>query len=72
VDKFSRIVAALGLSADQALGEAGYMAKTEGTLPDPKTYLRERYGLPPAALEQALAFLDFLAARRRAAARRGK
>lgn len=47
------------------LQEAGYLPETDWTLPEPKTYLRERYGLPPAAQEQALAFLDFLAARHR-------
>lgn len=68
LDKFSRIVSALGLSAEQVLQEAGYLPPTDWTLPEPKTYLIERYGLPPAAQEQALAFLDFLAARHRSQA----
>jgi len=63
LDKFSRIVTALGLSADQVLQEAGYLPRADWTLPDAKTYLRERYGLPQKAQEQAMAFLEFLASR---------
>ena len=63
LDKFSRIIKALGLSADQVLQDAGYLPKTDRTLPEPNTYLRERYGLPPKAQEQAVAFLDFLTSR---------
>ncbi len=69
LDKFSRIVQVLGLSADRVLREAGYLPATKEGLPDPRSYLRAAFGLSPKGGEQALAFLEFLASRERAAAR---
>jgi len=66
LDKFSRIVRALGLSADRVLRDAGYLPATTEGLPDPTSYLKATFGLSPPGVDQALAFLQFLAARDRA------
>lgn len=60
LDKFSRIVKALGLSTDEVLAEAGYLPKTDRTLPEPTDYLRQRFGLTSQATEQAISFLEYL------------
>ena len=63
LDKFSRIVAALDLSADRVLRDAGYLAQGPEGLPEARSYLGTHYGLSPTSIEQALAFLEFLASR---------
>jgi len=63
LDKFSRIVAALDLSADRVLRDAGYMPHGPEGLPDPRSYLATQYSLSPTSIEQALVFLEFLASR---------
>jgi len=65
LDKFARLIAAMGLSADQVLEEAGYVPPSQEELPEPVAYLRKRYHLSPNSLEMATAFLEFLAARDR-------
>lgn len=66
LDKFCRIAEALGLSADDLLREAGYLApKPKSPLPEPDNYLRERYKLSPEGIEQAVEFLEFLTDRER-------
>ncbi len=69
LDKFSRIVRALGLSADRVLRDAGYLPATSEGLPEPSSYLKATFGLSPKGGEQALAFIEFLASRERAATR---
>lgn len=63
LDKFSRVVSALGLSADRVLREAGYLPVGAEGLPEARTYLATQYGLSLSNLEHALAFLEFLASR---------
>jgi len=74
LDKFSRIIQALGLSADQVLQEAGYLPLSDWTMPEPRIYLRERLGLPRQAQDQAIAYLEFLGDRssRKTAKSKGK
>ncbi len=63
LDKFSRVVSVLDLSADQVLREAGYLPGGAGELLEPRAYLATRFDLSPANLDIALAFLEFLADR---------
>ncbi|MDE3076171.1 MAG: helix-turn-helix domain-containing protein [Chloroflexota bacterium] len=63
VEKFSRLIQALKVSADHVLAEAGYLATgPKGPkLLDPETYLRLQYKLTPAKLAMATSYLEFLA-----------
>lgn len=63
IDKLARILSVLGASADVVLEEAEYLPATRDGLPEPKAYLAKVYGLSPEQLDQAIAFLDFLAER---------
>lgn len=63
LDKFSRLIDALGLGADEVLQKAGYLPLTHQSLPEPRAYLGRRYKLSGKALDHALAFLDFLQTR---------
>lgn len=72
LDKFSRIVAALDLSADQVLREAGFLPTGAEGLPVPHTYLATQYGLSPTSAEHAVAYLEFLASREQETATKPK
>lgn len=63
VKRFARLIQALKVDADQVLAEAGLLAtRPKGPkLPDPETYLRLHYNLPPEKLELATNFLELLA-----------
>lgn len=61
IDKLSRVLSVLGTSADAVLEEAGYLPAGRDGLPEPKAYLAKVYGLSAGQLDQATAFLDFLA-----------
>lgn len=63
LDKFSRMVAALDLSADRVLRDAGYLPQGPEGLPDARSFLATHYGLSTTGIEQALAFLEFLVSR---------
>lgn len=63
LDKFTRVVAVLNLSADRVLRDAGYLPQGPEGLPDPGSYLATQYDLQPEGVAQALAFLEFLASR---------
>ena len=63
LDKFTRVIAALDLSADRVLRDAGYLPHGPEGLPDPRSYLATQYSLSPTSIEQALAFLEFLGSR---------
>ncbi len=65
LEKFARMIAILGASADQVLREAGFLpAKSTGRA-ERKTLLVELLGLSPGDSEEALTFLGFLDARAR-------
>ncbi len=72
LDKFSRVVAALDLSADRVLRDAGYLPHGPEGLPDARSFLATHYGLSATGIEQALAFLEFLATREQTVAPRAK
>lgn len=63
IDKLTRLISVLGVSADAVLQEAGYLQSQPQGFPDPKAYLSTVYGLSPSEIEHATAFLDFLAER---------
>lgn len=64
LEKFTRLLRAMDLSADQVLQRAGYLpTKATGALPSTEDLLRTRYKLPPAKLKLAIDFLEFLARR---------
>lgn len=63
IDKLTRLIEVLGVSADAVLQEAGYLPSQPEGLPDPKAYLATVYKLSPDQIDQAKAFLDFLAER---------
>jgi transcriptional regulator with XRE-family HTH domain len=69
IDKLTRLISVLGLSADAVLQEAGYLPSQPQGFPEPKAYLATVYGLAPNEIEHATAFLDFLAAREHASKR---
>lgn len=63
IDKFSRLLIALDLSADRVLAEAGYLpkAKTSATSPSSlRGFLAERYKLSPADAAMTETFVEFL------------
>jgi hypothetical protein len=60
----ARIIRALGVSADHVLQEAGFLEPP----PDPpelRHHLKRHFGLSRTGIEQALAFVQFLAERER-------
>lgn len=61
IEKFARLIQAMQLSADKVLAEAGYLPQMKNNLPDPKTYLVNRYKLSGSNLQTAMKFLEFLA-----------
>lgn len=63
IDKLTRLISVLGLSADAVLQEAGYLPSQPQGFPEPKAYLGTVYDLSPSEIEHATAFLDFLAER---------
>jgi XRE family transcriptional regulator of biofilm formation len=67
LDKFVRLVQALGVSADQLLTEAGYLPKAKAGAPDIKGAIRASYKLSPKGVEEATTFLEFLALREKKA-----
>lgn len=62
IDKLARILVVIDHSADWVLREAGYLPDTGKAPADTRTYLRNRLGLSQSRLEQALGFLEYLAA----------
>lgn len=72
LDKFSRVIAALGLSADQVLREAGFLPAGAEGFPVPHTYLATQYNLSPVSVDHAVAFLEFLASREQETAAKAK
>lgn len=72
LEKFTRLIRAMNLSADDVLREARYLPpKSSQSTLEIEEVLRSRYKLTPAKLQQAIEFLEFLARRenRRAAPR---
>lgn len=67
VGRFARLIQALKVDADQVLAEAGFLATRPKApkLPDPETYLRLHYDLPPEKLQLATNFLQLLARKER-------
>lgn len=63
LDRFSRIVTTLGLSATNVLHDTGYLPEKPEDLPDPRSYILAKYKLTPTEADQAIAFLEFLQAR---------
>lgn len=64
LEKFTRLIQAMDLSADQVLRLAGYLPpKPEGLEPSIQNVLRSRYKLTPTKLQMAIEFLEFLARR---------
>jgi transcriptional regulator with XRE-family HTH domain len=63
LEKFTRLLQAMDLSADEVLGQAGYLTTPRRKTADVEETLRSRYKLSPAKLQQALDFLDFLSHR---------
>lgn len=63
LEKFTRLLQAMDLSADEVLGQAGYLTTPRRKAADVEETLRSRYKLSPAKLQQALDFLDFLSHR---------
>lgn len=61
IERFVRLVQAMRLSADQVLGEIGYLPHSNPKLPEPEDYLRDKYKLGPADARMAATFLEFLA-----------
>jgi len=72
LDKFTRVIAALDLSADRVLRDAGYLPQGPEGLPDARSYLATHYNFSPTRIEQALAFLEFLASREQSVAPKAK
>ena len=70
LDKLTRLIEVLGVFADAVLQEAGYLPSQPEGLPNPKTYLAAVYELSPDQIDQAKAFLDFLAEREHSPKRR--
>ena len=69
IDKLTRLISVLGLSADSVLQEAGYLPSQSQGFPEPKVYLATVYDLSPIEIEHATAFLDFLAEREQSSKR---
>jgi len=63
IDKLTRLITVLGVSADAVLQEAGYLPSQPEGLPEPKAYLSTVYDLSPEHIDHATAFLDFLVER---------
>jgi transcriptional regulator with XRE-family HTH domain len=61
VEKLSRVLRTLDLSADEVLAEAGYLpAKPARVLPEPADYLRKTFGLSTKNIKTALGMLQVL------------
>lgn len=69
LDKFTRLLRAMNLSADQVLEEAGYLPARKRTSPSVEDVLRDAYKLPQPKLQLALEFLEFLSHRQSRASR---
>lgn len=69
LDKFTRLLRAMGLSADQVLEEAGYLPAKTRSMPSVEEVLRSRYKLSQAKLQLAMEFLEFLSRRERSTRR---
>lgn len=67
LDKFARIVEALGVSADDLLRQAGYLSSKQADLPKIESYLAKTHRLSPEGIRRAVAFLEFLTEEERAA-----
>ncbi len=63
LEKFSRLIAVLGASADQVLREAGFLPAKSTRLAERRTVLVEHFGLSPRDAEETLTFLGFLEGR---------
>lgn len=63
LEKFTRLLRAMDLSADQVLEQAGYLPPRSRSAPSVEEVLRSRYKLPQAKLQLAIEFLEFLARR---------
>jgi len=73
LEKFTRLIRAMDLSADQVLRLAGYLpSKSSEATPPVADLLRTHYKLPPAKLQLAIDFLEFLGRRERRSAGRSK
>lgn len=62
LEKFARLVAALGVSSEQVLREAGFLPAKSTDLAARKAVLAEHFALSPRDVEEALNFLEFLSA----------
>lgn len=63
---FCRLIETLHLSADQVLGEIGFLPPVpKSPMPEAEDYLRERYKLSPESIAQTIDFIEFLANRER-------
>jgi transcriptional regulator with XRE-family HTH domain len=60
VAKFALLVEALQMSADQLLGEAGYLRRPKTPMPDPHRYLASQFGLDRRQIRSALDYVEFL------------
>jgi transcriptional regulator with XRE-family HTH domain len=67
LDKFVRIVTALGVDPDEVLREAGYLPPKKRAKLDPIKVLREGFDLTLRQAESAAAFVGFLKTQRRSA-----
>ncbi len=65
LEKFARMIAVLGASAEQVLREAGFLPAKPTGRAERKTVLVEHLGLSQRDAEEALTFLGFLDARAR-------
>lgn len=74
LEKFTRLLRAMDLSADQVLEEAGYLPPRKRPTTSVEDVLRSVYKLPQAKLQLAIEFLEFMARPRGRAGRpvRGK
>jgi len=72
VERFVRLLLAMKLSADQVLGEIGYLPHSNPKLPEPEDYLRMKYKLSPSDAQMAAMFLEFLARKKKPRAEKEK
>ena len=64
VETLCRLIKTLHLSADQVLGDSGFLPKVpKAALPETEDVLRKRYKLSPEGIAQAIDFIEFLVSR---------
>ena len=66
IAKLALLAAALEMSADQILADAGYIKRPTPTLPGATRYLATKFGLDQSQVASALQYLAFLQSQKKA------